>query len=92
MGLTQSGISPKNEEERNWNSMKITFGGSRGSRPLHDKKFARFGGATTSVLVQGEAGELIVIDCGSGVATIEADIMASNEPVLILFTHLKPPS
>lgn len=68
--------------------MKITFGGSRGSRPLHDKKFARFGGATTSVLVQGEAGELIVIDCGSGVATIEADIMASNEPVLILFTHL----
>jgi len=68
--------------------MNITFGGCRGTRPLHEERFARYGGATTSVLVQGDAGEMIVIDCGSGLANVEAKVMASAEPLLMLFTHL----
>jgi ribonuclease BN (tRNA processing enzyme) len=68
--------------------MKITFGGSRGTRPLHDQQFARFGGATTSILVQGDAGDMVVIDCGSGLANIETEVLTSHDPLLILFTHL----
>ncbi len=68
--------------------MKITFGGCRGTRPLHEDRFARYGGATTSVLVQGEAGEMVIIDCGSGLANVETEVLSSQGPLLILFTHL----
>jgi phosphoribosyl 1,2-cyclic phosphodiesterase len=57
--------------------------------PLSNPDFLRFGGATTSVLIDNGAGARIVIDAGSGLRTLEPALGSPNAdlPVLMLFTH-----
>ena len=43
--------------------MKITLFGVRGTSPVIGPEFRKFGGETTSVLVEGEGGEMV---CGEG--------------------------
>jgi phosphoribosyl 1,2-cyclic phosphodiesterase len=49
----------------------------------------RYGGATTSVLVEDRAGTRLVIDAGTGLQTLEPRLAAAGAgaPVLMLFTH-----
>lgn len=47
--------------------MKFIVGGARGSCPVALPEFMKYGGETTSFLIEGEAGERILIDGGTGV-------------------------
>lgn len=69
--------------------MKITFGGVRGSNPTARPEFMKFGGETTSVLVQDHDGYPLVIDAGTGITNLGAIVRTSApEPVLkVLLTH-----
>lgn len=70
-------------------AMRIVLGGVRGSMPLSHPSFARFGGATTSVLVDNGAGGRVVLDAGTGLRTLQPLLAAPvpGQPVLLLFTH-----
>ena len=69
--------------------MKITLAGVRGSAPCPLDTHRLFGGHTTCLLVQGAAGETILIDAGSGVALIN-EILGDDLPAELhmLMTHL----
>jgi phosphoribosyl 1,2-cyclic phosphodiesterase len=69
--------------------MHIVLGGVRGSRPVSHPDFMRFGGATTSVLIDNGAGARIVIDAGTGLQTLQPHLSVPDAslPVLLLFTH-----
>lgn len=65
--------------------MKITFYGTRGSGPAEGNEFARYGGATTCVLLT-EGKTKIMIDAGSGVSSALRDLDSSSELYLFI-TH-----
>jgi phosphoribosyl 1,2-cyclic phosphodiesterase len=68
--------------------MKIRFWGVRGSIPSPGPKTVRYGGNTTCIEVRTDAGELIIIDAGTGIAALAQSLM--NElPVKasIFITH-----
>lgn len=60
--------------------------GSRGSMPVHGKKFEEFGGATSCFILKKKR-HAIVLDCGTGFVTAE-EILADCEQVDIWLTHL----
>ncbi len=60
--------------------MKILFGGVRGSTPCAEPETARYGGHTTCLLVTGQAGELLLLDAGSGIRTAAAHLAAKPAP------------
>ena len=69
--------------------MKLTFGGVRGTNPVAQPEFMRYGGETTSFLIQGLAGEQILVDAGTGVRELGRLLQVSTSPkrVLMLMTH-----
>lgn len=69
--------------------MRIVLGGVRGTSPVSRADYLRYGGATTSVLVEGRGGARLVIDAGTGLRTLEPRLAAAgaDAPVLMLFTH-----
>lgn len=70
--------------------MRLIVGGCRGTAPVAQPEFMQFGGETTSFLVEGAAGERILIDAGSGVRLLGqrlAEQGAGAHPLLMLFTH-----
>lgn len=48
-------------------TMQIRLLGVRGTLPVHGPEFARFGGATSCVLVRA-GGETIILDAGTGLS------------------------
>lgn len=68
--------------------MRVFIGGARGSRPCTGAEFAEFGGDTTSILVVGAAGDVVVLDAGSGLAKVGVEL-ARLKPsrVDMLFSH-----
>jgi len=69
--------------------MKLTIGGVRGSCPVAQPEFMKYGGETTSFLIEGEAGERILVDGGTGVRSLGRHLMQTpGEKVAWLFmTH-----
>lgn len=69
--------------------MKLTFGGVRGTNPVAQPDFMRYGGETSSFLIQGQGGEQILVDAGTGVRELGRLLQASAAPkrVLMLMTH-----
>ena len=69
--------------------MKITFFGVRGTSPVTQPEFSRYGGETTSLLVEGKSGEKIIIDAGTGLRDLGRKV--TDEPpdsaLLLLMTH-----
>ena len=63
----------------------VTILGARGSVPVSGAAFIRYGGATTSVLVQ-MAGTDVVIDAGTGIMNLPPDILEKTSLNLLL-TH-----
>lgn len=63
----------------------VTILGARGSVPVSGAAFARYGGATTSVLVQ-MADTDVVIDAGTGILNLPEDIL-SKTSLNLLLTH-----
>jgi phosphoribosyl 1,2-cyclic phosphodiesterase len=69
--------------------MKLILGGVRGTNPVSQPEFMRYGGETTSMLVEGERGERVLIDVGTGVRVLgdRIDAGAETSSVLVLMTH-----
>jgi phosphoribosyl 1,2-cyclic phosphodiesterase len=69
--------------------MTIVLGGVRGSVPMTEPGFARFGGATTCAMLDDGRGWRIVFDAGTGLRTLQPRLASSTaaQPVLMLFTH-----
>ncbi len=57
--------------------MKILFGGVRGSTPCAEPETTRYGGHTTCLLVTGQAGELLLLDAGSGIRAVSGRLDAA---------------
>jgi len=55
--------------------MKLKFWGVRGSIPVPGPATARYGGNTTCIELQGEKGELIILDAGSGLRVLGSDLV-----------------
>ncbi|MEN6428879.1 MAG: MBL fold metallo-hydrolase [Phycisphaerales bacterium] len=68
--------------------MRLFIGGMRGSQPALGSSFDEFGGDTTSLLLVGSNGERLVLDAGTGMRTVAAQL-AKTEPgeVTVLFSH-----
>lgn len=69
--------------------MKLIIGGTRGTNPVCQPDFMKFGGETTSFLVEGEAGERILIDAGTGVRTLGQRLEQRHPAaeLMLLLTH-----
>lgn len=69
--------------------MKVIIGGCRGTHPVAQPGFMRYGGETTSYLVEGDAGERILVDAGTGIRPLGARLQAEAgpRPLLLLLTH-----
>ena len=69
--------------------MRIVLGGVRGTSPVSRADYLRYGGATTSVLVEDGTGARLVIDAGTGLRTLQPRLAAAgaDAPILMLFTH-----
>lgn len=70
--------------------MRIRFWGVRGSIPSPGPKTVRYGGNTTCIEVRSDAGELIVIDAGTGIAALAQtllDDLPLTANVFITHTH-----
>lgn len=68
--------------------MNIVFGGVRGSFPVSGNEFLRYGGETTSVLIEGQAGERILVDLGTGARRLgERMVEQGADELTVLFTH-----
>ncbi len=69
--------------------MKLIIGGIRGSYPVAQPGFMKYGGETTSLMIEGRRGERILIDAGTGVRMLGARMAADPgaRRVLLLMTH-----
>ena len=69
--------------------MKILIGGCRGTHPIARDGFLRYGGETTSFLIEGRDGERIVVDAGTGVRELGSRVQeaGATNSVLLLLTH-----
>lgn len=70
-------------------NIRIVLGGVRGSACVSHPDYNRYGGATTSVLIDDGLGTRIVFDAGTGLQTLAPFISSTDAdtPVLMLFTH-----
>lgn len=68
--------------------MQIVLGGLRGSWPIAARNVMKYGGETTSVLVEGEGGERILLDLGTGARALGDRLAAQpHRELLVLLTH-----
>jgi len=57
--------------------MKLTMGGVRGSCPVAQPGFMKYGGETTAFLIEGVAGERILVDAGTGARNLARHLMSA---------------
>lgn len=68
--------------------MKLVIGGVRGTNPVAQPDFMRYGGETTSFLIEGSGGERVLIDAGTGVRELGRYLLSSvGRDVFMLMTH-----
>ena len=68
----------------------VTFWGTRGSIPTPGPNTARYGGNTPCVAVEGAAGQLVVLDAGTGIRALGLELVAKQNgavKVEILLSH-----
>lgn len=68
--------------------MKITLWGTRGCIPSLEPGTARYGGNTACVEVRGSDGSLLVLDAGTGIKRLGANLGSGISRVDVLLTHL----
>jgi phosphoribosyl 1,2-cyclic phosphodiesterase len=68
--------------------MLVRMWGTRGSLPTPGASMVRYGGNTSCVQVTLSNGTHLVLDAGTGIRNLPADLGRSGEPVHILLTHL----
>ena len=69
--------------------MNVIVGGARGTSCIAQSDYMRYGGDTTSILVEGDAGERVIIDAGTGIRRLGSRIEAGSvsPSILLLVTH-----
>lgn len=68
--------------------MIIRCWGARGSIPVSGKDYLYYGGDTTCLEIRNEAGEIIIIDAGTGIRRLGNRLLAENRyHYAMLFTH-----
>ncbi len=70
--------------------MRITIWGARGSVPVAGQTYIHHGGNTTCVEIQTDAGEVIIIDAGTGIRTLGAELRSlprDKRRCSLLLTH-----
>ncbi len=69
--------------------MKIILGGVRGSCPVAQSEFMKYGGETTSFLIEGEHGERILVDGGTGVRLLGRRLLQTpgEKSAWLFITH-----
>jgi ribonuclease BN (tRNA processing enzyme) len=68
--------------------MRIVCWGARGSIPVSGTEFLKYGGDTTCLEIRSATGDLVVVDCGSGIRRLGNRLVAEKARRLsILFTH-----
>ena len=68
------------------NQSKLTVLGCRGSMPVSNKNFLKYGGATSSFLLQA-GGESILFDAGTGILRSTA-LLADDDESHLLLSHM----
>ncbi len=68
--------------------MRAKLYGTRGSIPAPGPETTRYGGNTPAVLVCAKNGALLVLDAGTGIRRLGAQLSAATTRVDILLTHL----
>ena len=70
-------------------TMKVILGGVRGTSCIAQSDYMTYGGETTSVLVEGDAGERVILDAGTGIRSLGQRIESGKVPpsILLLITH-----
>lgn len=68
--------------------MEVTFWGTRGSVPVAETSTSHYGGNTSCIEILTAAGDLIIIDAGTGLPLLGNKIVnRHNKSCTILFTH-----
>ncbi|TMN86668.1 MBL fold metallo-hydrolase [Pseudoalteromonas phenolica] len=67
--------------------MEITFYGVRGSIPTPGPETIKYGGNTTSILVEDQVGNFLILDAGTGIRKLGIDIQGVKEEIYILLSH-----
>ncbi|MEF3279984.1 MAG: MBL fold metallo-hydrolase [Elusimicrobiota bacterium] len=68
--------------------MEIKFWGVRGSIPVCGSQFLKYGGNTTCLEITDKNGDILIIDCGTGVKNLGKEIVRRNiRKIHIVFTH-----
>lgn len=67
-------------------SNKVTILGTRGSVPVSGPEFAKYGGATTCVVVT-LAGQSVVLDAGTGILKLSTAVSPETESLPLIITH-----
>jgi len=69
--------------------MKLVIGGCRGAYPTSNPSCGVYGGDTTSFLIQGESGDRVLIDLGTGVRLLNGFLQTEPglQNLLVLMTH-----
>jgi phosphoribosyl 1,2-cyclic phosphodiesterase len=68
--------------------MKVRLWGTRGSLAAPGAETARYGGNTACVEVQGADGTVLILDAGTGIRRLAADLPVKARRLDILLTHL----
>jgi len=69
--------------------MHIRCWGSRGQIPVSGAEYNKYGGDTTCVEIRSSRGDLIVVDAGSGIRHLGAELITGKtRKINLLFTHL----
>jgi phosphoribosyl 1,2-cyclic phosphodiesterase len=58
--------------------MKVKFYGTRGSMPIADPDYVRYGGNTSSVLVTFSTGRVAILDAGTGIRNLGNDLLKNS--------------
>ncbi len=68
--------------------MKIRFWGARGSIPVSGEEYLKYGGNTACVEIRSEAGDIIIVDAGSGMRRLGNRLLKEKQfHYHLLFTH-----
>lgn len=71
--------------------MKLTFYGTRGSIPVCEAEYTKFGGNTSCTMITFSSGRIAIIDAGTGIRNLGNDIirkkMEQYDDIIIGLTH-----
>jgi phosphoribosyl 1,2-cyclic phosphodiesterase len=58
--------------------MRVEFWGVRGTAPASGKNFVKYGGHTPCAAVESEAGDIVIVDAGTGIRRLGDSLMARS--------------